>query len=272
MNMNKKKILQAVKTSSVVIGSVIGAFAGAGINSVVSGSTGIYLGAATDALLQSIISEVNNDVISRVLSNQERKRVNKISDLIYKKIQEKKLNGSVLRESKFFEADEQGNCTAQQLFEGTLLAAQREYEEKKIPYMANMCANICFSGAIPDEVAFSLLKIAEQLSYRELVIMFCVNVCYRNENILKRPQYEEVEGIDNIGIATDTYGLYQKGIIFPSDGHAILSIAALNPSAMKIDGIGGYLYQVMELENMKSNDLESVKRTLNFFSPTTITE
>jgi hypothetical protein len=49
-----------------------------------------------------------------------------------------------------------------------LLAAKQDYEEKKLPYYANLLANIAFQAHVDQITANALLKLAERLSYRQL--------------------------------------------------------------------------------------------------------
>ena len=52
-----------------------------------------------------------------------------------------------------------------------MLVAQKEYEERKLQYIANLYANIAFDDSISCEMADKLLKISSELTYRQLIIL-----------------------------------------------------------------------------------------------------
>jgi len=61
-----------------------------------------------------------------------------------------------------------------ELLEGVLLAAQREYEERKVRCYGNLYANIAFEPAIDSVTANSLLREADDLSYMQIQLLALV--------------------------------------------------------------------------------------------------
>jgi hypothetical protein len=90
------------------------------------------------------------------------------------KIEENLREGVPLRNDDFFLRDEATRSSADEIMEGTLLAAQREHEERKIPYYANLIANLSFEPAVDRYTANLLLRTAQELSYRQLCILALV--------------------------------------------------------------------------------------------------
>ena len=60
---------------------------------------------------------------------------------------------------------------AVEIAEGMLLAARNEYEEKKLPFFGNLLANIAFDPTIDREQANLLIKIGENVTFRQMCIL-----------------------------------------------------------------------------------------------------
>ena len=58
-----------------------------------------------------------------------------------------------------------------EIIEGMLLLAQKENEERKLPYIANFVANINFDEMVSRSMANYFLKLMSQITYRQIVIL-----------------------------------------------------------------------------------------------------
>ncbi len=154
------------------------------------------------------------------------------------------------------------------MYEGVLLSAQRECEERKIPFLGNLYANLCFRNDISREVANSILKLANDCTYRDFIILKCVAICQNNENIHKKSAYTNISGLESVSIATDTFTLYRKGILHTKDHNVLLSPGGIDPSNLIVGGVGAFLYMLLELENLPHDEL--FNKTFRFFSNTII--
>lgn len=100
-------------------------------------------------------------------------------------------------------------------------------------------------------MANQLIKLAENLSFRQLVIMRVIGA-YQTGDFNGPPRrdsaFKTINGYDNISIATEIYDLYRRGIVH-SDS-AILGAAGITPSKLTIGGIGALLYNLMDLPHM----------------------
>ncbi len=65
--------------------------------------------------------------------------------------------------------------TAEEIFEGVLLVAQRDYQEKKTKFYANFFANIAFEPFIDRALANFLLRVAERLTGNYVLSRFLLN-------------------------------------------------------------------------------------------------
>lgn len=79
--------------------------------------------------------------------------------------------GESLRDDGFFTAGPSGSPPAVEFFEGSVRAAARDYERRKAPYLGRFWANLAYEKDIDFARAAFLLRLAEDLTYRQLVLL-----------------------------------------------------------------------------------------------------
>lgn len=232
--------------------------AGAGVGLVVAGPVGAIIGAVTTPVL--------TDVLHRMLSRNEKSRIEKVADLAKQQIQEKIKAGvkpTVNAESE----------KVKDLFEGTLLAAKDAYEEKKIPLLANLFASAPFSQTPINNLVQALIS-AEQLSYRQLCVLSVIgteNNWGKLSTLADKPLFH---GSSSRGLSSyplpETQGIYEDlnnlmvlgiiGQVFSEDaGPAVASGSALiSPSKLRLMYPGLLLYDAMQLESIDKKDYQEI--------------
>lgn len=246
--MKKREQVNAISELS---GSAIGAAVGFGIGSVAVGPVGAMGGAVAGELVEKVFSWAGTEISNRLLSKRETKRVTTVMELAKQKIQSNLTDGKKLRDDEFFDKDND-RSTAEEILEGTLFAAQKEYEERKLPYVANLYANIAFDKEINREMADKLIKLSVDLTYRQLIIINVLGFAQSTGAKRKMDAYKEVNGANNVSIASEIFELYIKSVIFSSE--AIVDAAGVNPSKLQLSGYGAWLYNLMELAKMPLSD------------------
>jgi len=145
-----------------------------------------------------------------------------------------------------------------------LLAAQREPQEKKLRFYGNLVANIAFDPTVSREQANLMIKIADQLSYRQLCLLtlFAETETYSAQ--LRDNSYREGgisdDNENQIAVLYDTYDLHMRGLI--SHGVAVLGVTDVHPAQTQTQGMGWILYELMELQDIDDADLEPIVRLL----------
>ena len=134
-------------------------------------ASGAALGNTVGGPVGAALGTVVADILNRHLSEMEQKRVEIVASLAGQEISDRVKAGESLRHGW---AD--GSATYHEVAENVLLKAQREPEEKKLPYMAHLLANIAFDSVSPNykvnvSMSQQLIKVAEELSYRQLCIL-----------------------------------------------------------------------------------------------------
>ncbi len=115
-------------------------------------------------------AQVIGDVASRVLSRREAERVNSIIARVKERIKERRNAGALLRDDGFFVPNQDGRTDGAEVFESVFLKAQREVEERKLRYLANVLANAAFSRYSAEDLHV-VIRVAERMTYRQFKLL-----------------------------------------------------------------------------------------------------
>lgn len=226
--------------------------AGAGVGLAVAGPPGALIGA--------VVTPVLAEVLHRMLSAQEKTRIEKVAALSTKLIQEKLEKGDKPTANAHGEK-------VKELFEGTLLAAKDSYEEKKLPFIAQLFATAPFTNTPIENIVQSLIT-AEQLSYRQLCVL----------SVIGMNQWENALGLatkpflsDKAKVADEKIeGIYQDinhllvlgiigQILEKGSGPAIASgVGFIAPSELILLYPGRLLFNAMMLDYVDKADSEEI--------------
>lgn len=250
-----EKSEQIAKEISEIGGTVTGSVVGAAIGTVIAGPLGAAGGAIAGGIIEKVFRWAGEEISERLLSKRENMRVKTVLDQAQEKIEKNFSDNKMLRDDKFFNEGIDDRSTAEEILEGTLLVAQKEYEEKKLIYLANLYANIAFDKTINCQMADRLLKIVSELTYRQLMILKVIGFFQTNPIAPARrtTAFNKISGLNNVSLASDIFDLYQRSVLFSNN--AILDAAGINPSVLSIGGYGALLYNLMELANIPNDEL-----------------
>jgi hypothetical protein len=268
MNPNEEDV-EGIKSLIEAGSEITGSAAGAAIGFLLGGVAGAAIGGASIPLLTRGLIEIGNDIDERFLSKREKIRIGGVISYATIKIQEKLAAGEKRRDNGFFEQPSTGHpaCAeipiierppAEEVIEGILLSVQREHEEKKLPFIGNLMANIFFEPNIDRMQANLMIRISQSISYRQLCIL---SIFEHTEDfaLLKESDYRGEDRIDFklVSLFQEICDLWTQGILNCS-GEANLSLRDVNPSKMRIQGMGILLYNLMELWEIDEEDIESI--------------
>lgn len=251
---NQELITELVQSGSEIAGSVVGVAIG-----LLGGPAAALGGAAMGATVGRVLSKVGADIQRRLLGPREQTRIGAALAFATNRIAEQVQAGRTLRQDDFFQAqDKNGRPVAEELLEGVLLKARDAYEEKKIPLIGNLYANIAFHPEISPIYAGYLIKLAGELSYNQLVAL-AVGRDVANKSRLRDKDYRgdattiESLGLNGQGLLTEIYDLYQRGLVNGGNGSAWLSVPDVVPT-YNVQGAGGVLASLMQLDISISHD------------------
>jgi hypothetical protein len=134
-----------------------------------AGATALGAGGSLAAMA---LKHIGQEASERLLGPREKVRVGGVLAITASTINNRIEKGEKIRSDGFFEEKtKSGRSNAEEVAESVLLKSQREPEEKKIPYMGYLLANVAFATDISAEMAHQLSKASEQLTYRQLCIL-----------------------------------------------------------------------------------------------------
>jgi hypothetical protein len=131
------------------------------------------------------------EIWERIQTKRGKVRVLRVISLAAAEMQRLLESGAKPRTDKFFDIQPPYSSSAEEIIEAVLLRAEREPEERKLPYQAKLLSYIFFDESIDIGMAHQLLPFAEGLSYRQYCILALAT------NISSFDLYDE--GIGKIG-------------------------------------------------------------------------
>jgi hypothetical protein len=212
---------------------ISGGLAGAAAGVLIGGPPGAVAGAFVAPAVRSAFG-----VIARRLGRRETVRVMTAIGVAAEEVQRLLDAGEVPRSDGFFDAGDRP--AAEEIAEGVLLGAQREYEEAKVPYLGRMLARIAFDETINRETANHLIRLMNDLSYEQIMLLMLYSQRALNREEDYHPERVPRPSVELITVLSETYDLYQRGLI-NNGGDAALSMLQLKPARIEIQGVGTQL-------------------------------
>lgn len=222
----------------------------------------VIAGSVAGSALAMGLRLLAQELKQRFLGPREEERIGATLAFAAERIQAKLLAGDKIREDGFFSSLNEGaRPSSDEILEAVLLVAQREYQEKKLKFYGNLVANIAFDPSVDPEQAHLLIKLGENLSYRQLCLLALFASTYtdslRSENYVKK----ETLATSTVALLVEIFDLYSKGLLNAS-GEALLTLPHITPSKMRTQGTGVQLFTLMELSKVPREDLLEVVNAL----------
>lgn len=201
-----------------------------------------------------------NDIYENIYTSKERKKI--LITLYYslEMIKENLDNNNLIRGEDFFEENLNNQSLAEEIMDGILISSKNEHEESKLKYYGYLLGNIMFKNDLDIDECNRLIKLSRQLTYCQikLINMYVISQTIQIP-ILQREDYTKL-GIRDyklLGILQDTLDMIQKSILNGS-GKLVLDLVQINPSKIKVQGVGTLLYNCMSLNKMPYDELEDM--------------
>jgi hypothetical protein len=152
-----------------------GEFAGAAIGGAVGligGPPGAIGGAVAGVVITKAVTRVGLEVHDRLIVRRQQERVGAALATVYEDVHEQLDNGATPREDGFFDPPSDGRrADAEEVLEGALRAAADANEERKVRHIAAIFPSVSLRADITAADAHWLVKVAEQLSWRQMVVL-----------------------------------------------------------------------------------------------------
>jgi len=258
-------------TSSTIAG-IAGGFLG-----TIGGLPGIVLGSAAGVGSARLIQHLGAEFHERVLAPRERARAAAALAVAAVRANERAEAGEARRADEFFEARGEGGVPAEELLEGVLARAGAAYDQRRVPHLGALYASIEYRSDITPTHAHQLLRLADNLSYRQLVIIAFFHDRAGNTELVHLGGRREVEGrwrFDE-GLGPDLQELADNpGVlgIEQSDGRVIAVGQTWNGSDIEtvdalgnitLTALGQLLYELMDLDRIPSDEKDGIFRLMS---------
>lgn len=239
-----------------------------GVQLLSSGATA-YAGALTGdpgvaamvAMAGTTIAEVGSDVVARVVSPRQEARVGAVFIAAGAVIKAREIRGHAIRTDGFWDGE---HSTGSEFAEGVMLVAMNCYEERKLPYLANLLANVAMDDGIDATTANYAIRTAEGLSWVELCLL---GIIRRSDDF---PLGEDplMPGTDwHSGIVKRIWSdLHDRSrlLAYPRivDDHGVNGLYDLRLRAVVATSEGRLISNLMQLDKIPRGDLTPVQEAL----------
>ena len=231
----------------------LGIAAGAALGTAVAGPPGAVVGAAAGALLQDSMKSVAGDVAARFTAQTEQDRMGSLYVLAQNQVVERLHGGEQLRSESFFRPRERKKAKrlrseADELLEGTFLAARKAFEERKVALLANFYTNVVFRDDLDSGHANYILSLMESLTHRQLIGIFIIGSGQLPlSSTVRARDFRGGESLDplQVGVLFELYQLVKLDLVADSESSYILGVADINPSQLRLQGTGAELFNLM---------------------------
>jgi hypothetical protein len=251
--------------AGAAVGGVVGALFPVGGPIVAAGA------GAAGFVVSKVLEKGITEVANRMLSHRETVRVGAVTAFAFSEIQSQLDAGKALRSDDFFDNSSTRDAAAE-VFEGVLLKAKNEHQEKKVRLLGLMFAEVSFDPSVSVGEANHLLAIVERLTYRQLCIMaMLTNQAQSQKQLLRETNYHENDSLisfETISVLQEVFDLNTLGFVaqkLESEGEDYLALLAFNdivPSQLQLTRLGTRFSRLLALQTISQEDIEIVSDSL----------
>lgn len=241
-------------------GEAAGSLVGIGMGFAIGGPVGAVVGALV-APVSSVFFKQAAHVAQRKISETEVRRASSVLAVAATELQTKLDAGKSVRRDGFFHVDEDGRSAASEVIEAVVRAAESEPEERKLPYLGFLFANLAITDDVTRETAGRLISIARRLSYSELRFLALFHKAHTKANEFDladslpeaSANYATQEASTAAAAIDPIWSLYSQQMLIGRG--RTLGMGGLKPSELRSFGIGSQLADLMELDRMPDEEV-----------------
>ncbi len=211
-------------------------------------------------LIRKVYEDIIEEINENIYSVKENKKILSTLYFSLNAVKENLEKNMVIQENYLKAINDENKLLIEELFEGIIISAKNEHEDNKLKYYGYLLGNIIFKENLDRDEFNRLIKISRNLSYCQikLINMYVISQMIQVP-ILKREDYTKtgVGSYKLLGILQDTLDMIQKSILNGS-GNLVLDVVQINPSKIKVQGMGTLLYNLMSLNKMPYDEMEDL--------------
>lgn len=248
---------------------VAGGVAAAALGFVGGGPAGALVGAGASPLIVRGFRWIGSEVKSRLVSPRGEVRIGTTLAFAADEIRQRLQAGEEPRSDGFLEDEvSPGRTAAEEVLEGTVLSAERAFEENKIPYIGKLYASIAFDASIDRAIANYLLTLASSLTWTQYVILQVIAQNFHGALELRETMFPPGEQHPKVvALAHEMLDLAQRNFLLQKrpggdSSELILDAPHIAPRFLKIQGMAFTLFRLAKLEDIPPPQWAPVARLL----------
>lgn len=203
--------------------------------------------------------------LSGFLASREKIRLSALEILVRREIKRRIEGGELPREDGFFDEYTPGRSDADEVTEAIFRIAQRDPQERKLPYVASLLASIVFERAVDAGFGHHLVELAGSLSFRKLCILRLAKESARFDLFdrdIGSVGRDKISG-ELLSILADIFDLKYRTLL--STGTDMdLNAFEIRPARMLLEKTGILLHDLMGLEKMLPWEIRNIAGHLSF--------
>lgn len=258
MQEEEKKEIKAINKQLKIVADVIGRTASPIIGMIAAGP----IGAIAGGVVGTLIKYGTEEFLSRFLTPKEVRRVGTSAEYIVNEINSKLAQNEKLNEDLFQKAID-GSSDAEELFEGVLLKAKNEYQQKKLKYISSIFVNAVFYPSMSSSIANQILNIAESLTYQEICLISLIGQNQNNKFGLRlndnRPEILHSFPTNLNFLIRDLRHLADLGIMRREDRMGLNNYTDPAPGKLILSTIGKVTFHLMNLSQIPTTDFTFIE-------------
>lgn len=234
----------------ILIGSkATGAAAGAGAGLAVGGAPGAVWGAVVGTTMGEVFSGVAEDFYARALGVREKLKIGGAFRSAVLQHRENRSAGLELNPAFVEVPSDGGRPAAAEVLEGVLFAARDEPEEKKLPFLGRLFANIAVEHDLDRGSANAMVRISDRLSFRQMLLL---DHCKHLDDQPDPPP--ELRLGDRGRRASPTWPTDLE-----ADLHEMVNPLSLLNGDLRPTDLGARLWRLMGLGDLPESDREGIR-------------
>ena len=240
-------------TASKLTGGMVGV-------AVTSATANPFLGVATATTLAQALEKGGAYVVHLMIGPRQKIRAGRAIEVAAVRMQDRIINGEVVRTDLFVEPRPDGRSDADEVVESVLQASINSAEEKKVDFLAAMMTSVFMDSSIRAADAQQMIEIAQGLRYRSLIVLKITN----NVHVHRWP----ARGGDKVPgpparlypLMAQIYDLCRQGLIEMKDRledrdvYLVAAAGDIDPAKLHLSPLGRSLYEIMELKRLSEAD------------------
>ena len=258
---SKDRIERLIERGTEMLGSGANAVTSGALALLVGSPEGLAIGGVLGKGVEIALNKVGQEISARQLAPREETRVGAAFAYAAAEINRRLEEGDMLRNDGFFDEKQAWRSDAEEVAESVLLKVQREPEEKKIPYMGNLFSSIAFEPEFNLPYSHQLIKVAEQVTYRQLCIFKLADVKEKHGLRDEFIHNQRKLGRNRYPVLYECVDLANKEYIYLG-GETALGMGNAIPSQMSLQGIGADLFHLMRLCLIPDADIAPIAEQL----------